>query len=101
MRSAFLAQMARFAAVLALGRAYRCWSRRDCVSFRSTAQFGLRRSLRPFLMSCFLTEQVHEVRKETATYKSELCFLQSRLDEKIVVIPPCVSWHSCSEVRGL
>ena len=68
---------------------YGCWSQRDRASFRPSAQFGLRRSLRPFLMSCFLTEQVLtqldllRYRKETATYKNELYFLQNQLDEKM------------------
>ena len=97
MRSTFMAQMACFATALAQGRAYCCWSQRDRASFRPTAQFGLRRSLRPFLMSCFLAEQVLtqldllRYRKETATYKNELYFLQNQLDEKIAITPPCVS----------
>ena len=51
MRSSFLAQMACFATCC-------CWSQRDRASFRATAQFGLRCSLRPFLMSRFLAGQV-------------------------------------------
>ena len=48
-------------------------------------------------MSCFLAEQVLtqldllRYRKETATYKNELYFLQNQLDEKIAIAPPCVS----------
>ena len=76
---------------------YCCWSQRDRASFRPTAQFGLSRSLLPFLMSCSLAEQVLtqfdllRQRKETATYKNELYFLQNQLDEKIAITLPCVS----------
>ena len=58
MRSTFLAQMACFATVLAQGvQFFLLLVQRDRASFRPTAHFRLRRSLRPFLMSCFLTEQ--------------------------------------------
>ena len=50
-----------------------------------------------FLMSCFFAEQVLtqldllRYRKETATYKNELYFLQNQLDEKVAITPLCVS----------
>ena len=57
---------------------YCYWSQRGRASFRPTAQFGLRHSLRPFLMTCFFAEQVLtqldllRYWKETATYKNEV-----------------------------
>ena len=96
MRSTFLAQMACFAAVLAQGRAVVIVVGHS-VTVPASAQFGLSRSLLPFLISCSLAEQVltHfdllRQRKETATYKNELYFLQNQLDEKIAITRPCVS----------
>ena len=73
------------------------WSQRDRVGFRSAARFGLRHSLRPFLMSCFFAEQVLTQLdlltywKVTATYQNEDYFLPNQLDEKMAITPPCVS----------
>ena len=93
---------------------YCYWSQRGRAGFRPTAQFGLRHSLRPFLMTCFFAEQVLtqldllRYWKETATDKNEVYyFLPNQLDEKMAIQPPCVVVHelmdamsSCCGVPG-